>query len=94
MTTLPVATAYRPAVKVALTLQVLTTLLLLAILDGGTLARAGGAAMVGFWVGAAVVMFRRPRTPSRLDLLYLRWGYLVMLAIAVALSPYMGVLRG
>jgi hypothetical protein len=81
-------------VRVALVLQLLTTLALLAILDGGTLAKAGGAAMVGFWIGAVVVMFRRPRTPGPLDLLYVRWGYLVMLAVGIALSPFMGALRG
>jgi hypothetical protein len=48
MTTLSLSPAYREAVKVALALQVLTTLVLLTILDGGTLAKAGGAAMVGF----------------------------------------------
>jgi len=94
MTTLPLSPAYREAVKVALVLQVLTTLFFLTILDGGTLAKAGGAAMVGFWIGVAVVMLRRPNTPSALDLLYVRWGYLLMLVVGVALSPYMGALRG
>jgi hypothetical protein len=94
MTTLPFSPAYRQAVKVALALQVGTTLVLLAILDGGTLAKAGGAAMVGFWVGVAVVMLRRPKMPSALDLLYVRWGYLTLLAVAIALSPFMGALRG
>lgn len=94
MTTLPLSPAYREAVKVALVLQVLTTLLLLTILDGGTLAKAGGAAMFGFWTGVAIVMLRRPKTPSTLDLLYVRWGYLAMLVIAIALAPYMGALRG
>ena len=94
MTKLPLSPAYREAVKVALVVQVLTTLFLGAILDGGALAKAGGAAMVGFWIGVAVVMVRRPRTPSRLDLLYVRWGYVVMLAVGIALLPFMGALRG
>lgn len=94
MTTLPLSPAYRDAVKVALVLQVLSALGLLAILDGGTLAKAGGAAMVGFWVGAAVVMLRRPKAPSAIDLLYVRWGYLIILVIGIALSPFMGALRG
>jgi hypothetical protein len=94
MTTLPLSPAYREAVKVALVLQVLTTLVLLTILDGGTLAKAGGAAIVGFWIGVTVVILRRPKMPSTLDLLYVRWGYLVMLVIGIALSPFMGALRG
>jgi len=94
MTTLPISPAYREATKVALVLQVFTTLLLLTILDGGTLAKAGGAAMGAFWIGVAVVIFRRPRTPSALDLLYVRWGYLIMLIVGIALSPLMGIFRG
>lgn len=93
MTTLPLAPAYREAVKIALGLQVLTTLFLLTILDGGTLAKAGGAAMVEFWVGAAIVMLRRPKTPGTIDLLYVRWGYLILLIIGIALSPFMGAPR-
>ncbi len=94
MTALPLSPDYRSAVKVALLLQVLATLFLLMLLDGGTLAKAGGAAMLGFWVGVAVIMLRRPNAPRAMDLLYVRWGYLPMLAVGIALSPYMGVLRG
>jgi hypothetical protein len=92
MTTLSISSAYRGAVMVAIVLQVVTTLLLLTILDGRTMARAGGAAMVGFWVGVGMVMLRRPRTPGRMDLLYVRWGYLILLIVGVALSPYMGAM--
>jgi hypothetical protein len=94
MTTLPLSPAYREAVKFTVLLQVLTTLLLRMILDGGTLAKAGGAAMIAFWIGVGIVMLRRPKAPGALDLLYVRWGYLVMLIVGIALSPLMGTLRG
>jgi len=94
MTTLPLSPAYRQAVKVAIVLQVIATLFLLTILDEGMLAKVGGAAMIGFWIGAAVVMLRRPRNPSSLDLLYVRWGYIAMLIVGIACMPSMGALRG
>jgi hypothetical protein len=94
MTTLPLSPAYREAVWVALVLQVIATLFLLTILDGGTLAKVGGAAMAGFWIGAAVVMVRRPRSPSTLDLLYVRWGYIAMLIVGIACMNFIGALRG
>jgi len=94
MTTLPLSPAYRGAVKVAIVLQVVVALFLLLLLDGGTLARVGGVAMIGFWIGVAVVMIRRPREPSTLDLLYVRWGYLAVLIVGIACVPFMGVLRG
>jgi hypothetical protein len=95
MSALPLAPAYDRAIKRSLILQILTTIVLLTILDGGQLARAGGAAMLAFWIGVAVIMLRRPQTPSPLDLLYVRWGYLPLLAVAVALarSPWMGIPR-
>jgi hypothetical protein len=94
MTTLPLSPAYRAAVRVALALQVPATVLLALVLDGGSLAKVGGAAMAGFWVGAAIVMMRRPREPSALDLWYVRWGYGPMLGVGLACSPFIGVLRG
>ena len=93
MTTLPLSPAYREAIWTAIVLQMFTALFLLTILDGGTLARAGGCAMAGFWIGVAVVMARRPRNPSSLDLLYVRWGYLPMLIVGIGLSPWMEMLR-
>jgi hypothetical protein len=94
MTTLPLSPAYRAAVKVTLAIQVVAALILLIILDGGTLAKVGGAATAGFWVGAAVVMFRRPRHPSRLDLLYVQWGFIPLLVVGVVCAPFVSTLRG
>lgn len=94
MTRLPLSPAYGDAVKIVLVLQAVTTLALAAILDGGTLAKVGGVAMIGFWIGVAIVMLRRPRNPSRIDLLYVRWGYLAMLAAGIACMPLIGALRG
>ncbi len=93
-TTLPVASTYRPAVFWALGIQIILAVFFLSILDGGTLAKTAGAGMVGFWVGVCFVMVRRPRTPTGLDLFYVRWGYFLMLVVAVGCSPWMGVLRG
>jgi hypothetical protein len=93
MTKVPIAPTYREPVKISLVIQVLTTALLVAVLDGGNAAKAGACAMLGYWIGAAIVMYRRPRTPSRLDLIYVRWGYLLMLIISVSLLPWMGALR-
>jgi hypothetical protein len=94
MTPLPLSPAYRQAVKLALILQIFATFILLNLLDGGTLARVGGAAMIGFWTGVAFIMLRRPRSPSPLDLLYVRWGYLAMLIVGIACMSFMGALRG
>jgi peptidoglycan biosynthesis protein MviN/MurJ (putative lipid II flippase) len=93
MTRFPVTSSFREPVKISLAIQVFTTVLLVMLLDGGNAAKAGAAAMIGYWIGVAIVMYRRPRSPSRLDLVYVRWGYLLMLIIGLCLLPWMGALR-
>ena len=83
MTTLPVASAYRDAIKVAIFLQVPLAVLLSLMLDFGFSARIGACVMAGFWIGVGLVMFRRPRNPTPLDLLYVRWGYAPLLVVSV-----------
>jgi hypothetical protein len=87
MNLLQISSQYHAPMRVALALQMLATLFLLTILDGGTLAKVGGAAVIGFWVGAGIVVLRRPASPTRADLLYLRWGFPGLLVIAICASP-------
>lgn len=86
MTVLPLAPAYRDAVKVALALQVPVALLLVLMLDGGVAAKIGGGVMAGFWIGAAAIMVRRPKEPKPLDLLYVKWGYAPLLLLGFAIA--------
>lgn len=88
MMTLPLHPAYRAAVKAALALQIPLTVLLLLILDGGRLAKIGGCAMIGFWLGAAVILLRRPLAPRMTDVVYLRAGYLVLLFVAITMAAW------
>ena len=88
-----ISTVYDDALRIAIVSQVAVTMLLLTLLDGGTLAKVGAAAMAGFWTGAALIMSRRPRWPSTIDLLFVRWGYVPLLIVAAAMTPWMGVLR-
>jgi hypothetical protein len=86
MTTLPLSDAYRAAIRTSIILQLPLALLMPLMLDGGFLAKIGGYSMAGFWIGVAVVMLRRPRNPGRGDLLYIRWGYPLMLVIGIAVA--------
>jgi hypothetical protein len=73
---LPISANYRRPVFEAIGLQVLLGFLSLLILDGGTTARICGIALVAFWGGAAVLLWRRPQSPTRVDIQLLRFGYL------------------
>src|SRR5258708_5744982 len=44
------------------------------ILDEGVLHSAARAPSIGFWSGVMLVLIRRPHTPTRGDLLFIRWG--------------------
>jgi len=94
MITLPIAPAYRAAIKVAILLQVLLTLFIGLLLDGGYTAGIGACVMGGFWIGVAAVVFRRPRNPTPLDLLYVRWGYVPLLVLSVIIAPVIPRLCG
>jgi len=79
-TVVSLSTCYRGAVYFALLQQVPCGLLCVLLLDGGRTARVCGIAVLGFWAAAAVVMARRPESPRRSDLVFLRWGFFPLLA--------------
>ncbi len=83
---IPLSDAYRSAIVTALVLQIPLTLLLHVILDFGILAKVGGCAMAGFWLGAAVIMTHRPLDPKPSDLAYIRWGYPFMLVAGMVIA--------
>jgi hypothetical protein len=86
MKPLPLSDAYRSAIVTAIVLQVPLTLLMHLMLDFGVLAKIGGCAMAGFWLGAAIIMIRRPLDPRSTDLAYIRWGYPFMLAAGMVIA--------
>lgn len=91
---LPISPSYRRPVFEAVGLQVLIGFLSLLILDGGTTARICGIALVAFWGGAAVLIWRRPQSPTRTDIELLRFGYLPLVVIAFLLVHLIWAIRG
>lgn len=85
-TVLPLSDHHRGAILFALLQQVPCAVLCLLLLDGGHMARVCGVAMLGFWGAAALVMARRPSPHSPGDLLFLRWGFLPVFALTIALA--------
>jgi hypothetical protein len=50
-----------------------------ATLDGGRLARMCAAVSLGFWLVVLLIVLRRRRHPSKLDLAFVAFGYPVIL---------------
>ena len=73
------AEMYRGPIKFACQLQLCLGLVSLLLLDGGRGARLCGCAMLGFWLGVGIILFRRPFGPTRVDLTAVRWGFLPLL---------------
>lgn len=90
---LPISPSYRKPVFEALVLQAVLGLLSLMILDGGTTARICGIALVAFWGGATVLIWRRPHSPAKMDIELLRFGYLPLVVVAFFLVHFIWNLR-
>ena len=85
-TVLPLSSRYREAIYFSLSQQVPWALLSLLILDGGNMARICGITMLGFWAAVALMMVRRPLSPSSFDIMFLRWGFLPLYGLVLGLG--------
>jgi hypothetical protein len=91
---LPISPNYRIPIFEAVALQALLGLLSMLILDGGTTARICGIALVAFWGGATVLIWRRPQSPTKTDVELIRFGYLPLVVVAFFLVHFIWNLRG
>ena len=62
------------------------------ILDGGVVAEVCLFAAAAFWAGVALIWFRR-RIPTKLDLILIEGGYIVLCVIAFFLARWIWDLR-
>jgi len=76
---------YRSALKDALVIQIPLILLGGLAADGGVMAAICLRAAVAFWIATAIILIRRPAKPSRWDLAFIRFGYLVLLPLTLVL---------
>lgn len=91
---LPISPDFRKPVFEAVGLQLLIGILSLLILDGGTTARICGMALVAFWGGAGLMIWRRPQAPTRVDIAWIRFGYLPLVVAAFFLVHFIWIRRG
>ena len=81
-----ISAEYRKAARVALGVQIPIAILCVLMLDSGRTAKICGAAMLGYWLVAAVIAVRRPWTPSATDLWYWRWGFVPCFVFALVVA--------
>jgi len=65
------------------------------MLDGGMCLQVWAFSMGAFWGGCAIVLGRRWKSPTKADLMVIRWGFLVLcLLVTPALSGLVWRVRG
>ena len=85
----PISTAYGWPIRFAIYQQIAIAILCLLILDGGRLAQLCGIVMIGFWVGAALIIMHRPRNPTEADKTLIRCGFVPLFAVTVVIALIM-----
>ena len=91
---LPISPKYDSAIYEALAVQVVVGVLGLLVLDGGMTAQICGIALLAFWSGVGILIYRHPHTPSKADLALIRVGYFPVLVISFSLACGIWRLRG
>jgi hypothetical protein len=85
---------YKDAIKLALVQQVTILLMSAGVLDGGDMFAICLIAFVAFWAWALLVRHRRPQTPTKFDLLFVKWSYIPLCVATFFLVHWFWSLRG
>ena len=85
---------YRKAMGIAVAIQVIVVLCSGLILDFGQIGQICLMALPAFWGGVAVLIWRRPRQPTRTDLALIRIGYLPTVVLTGWLAGMIWRFRG
>lgn len=85
---------YKDAILISFLYQIFLLLLAGMILDGGQFGQFIFVAMAGFW-GSVFVLIRRKRwNPSKSDILYVKWGFFLILVFVPFIMNFAWYLRG
>ncbi len=94
MNTTQFSPVYEGAKTFALVQQSIVLLLSSLVLDGGDVFHACLVALLAFWVGAIIIGVRRPQTPTRCDLVVIRYGYIPLCILFYRSMQYIWRLKG
>jgi hypothetical protein len=79
---------YWPALKFGITLQIILGVFAALMLDMGESASFFGVAAIGYWLAVLMIIARRPINPTAADIIFIRWGTLILLTIEIIIAPY------
>ena len=90
---LPISPKYDSPIFNAVAIQIVVGIVGLLMIDPVGIAQIFGIALVAFWGGAAVLIWRHRESPSRLDLELIRFGYFPVIVLTVFLVGWVWHLR-
>ena len=85
---------YWNAIKVSLIFQIAICLLTSLITDLGQTFQIWAITMAAYWIGAIVIMLRRPQSPTRIDLFLARWAFPFLFMLAFPVTTLVWKMRG
>ncbi len=98
MMNLSLSKDYRSALKGVVLLQLVIGVLALIAIDGGFLFELWWRPMAAYWGCFIVMVLRRPNTPTKLDLILVKWGFVLLIPctfiFSVLIWRWMGVITG
>jgi len=88
---------YWPTLKTSLFFQIGGGLFAAITFDGGFLFELWWRPMAAYYGCYIVMVFRRPNTPTKVDLFLVKWGFILLLPctliISIFIYRWMGVIR-
>ena len=85
---------YRKSILWSLVLQVFLLLIGCTITDGGLTLITFLYSAVAYWFGVALILRRKSTAPISTDVMYLKYGLIVLSLLSCTLSPAIWALRG
>ena len=62
--------------------------------DLGQMSQWALIATVAYWIVATLIISRRPQMPTKLDLIFLRSGFVIILPLTILLTSFVWSWRG
>jgi len=84
---------YRKSILWSVVVQVLLLLLAAILIDGGQTLIAFIYGAVAYWFGVAMILRRKSTAPISTDVMYLKYGLIVLSLVSMILSPAIWALR-
>ncbi len=86
--------AFSSAILFGMVVQIVFLLLTALLLDGGVMFRMCLTTAVGYWIGVGIIAVRRGASPTKLDLLFTRYGMVGLMVVAPFLAKLVYIIIG